>query len=328
MLFVLLTCLIFILSSDKHFRTPVNDVVYVNGTKRMPVYDFLMMTYNNRNIALLGSTRDILAIEILHYICTLFFSLELLLRVVVCPSRKEMFKNWLNIVDVIIVISLLVSFAMTVSDSNLYITNRSMMMTYLVARGFIVLRLLRLFRFARHFTGLKVVYLALRASLKELGLLCLTFFITTSLFGALIYYMEFYVSSDIDNVLVGIWWATVTLTTVGYGDIVPTAPGGFVLGGICAMCGLLLLSMPIAIIATNFNNYYNQNKVREKLIQRRKNVLSAMKVLFSSRQTAPLVVETIDNSQSVANGNVGDAALRHKAALRRFRQIAVKAAKM
>jgi hypothetical protein len=48
------------------------------------------------------------------------------------------------------------------------------------------------------------------------------------------------------------------MTTVGYGDIVPKSALGRVVGSICAMLGLLLLAMPIAVIAGKFNDAFQQ----------------------------------------------------------------------
>lgn len=325
MMVVLLTCILFILSTHKLFRETIDDVIQVNETHNLSVEEYLTKEYKNPKIVFLGSTRDLMAIEILNYICTLFFAAELSLRFLTCPIRKEMLKNWHNYVDVLIVLSLIVTFALNIKRD--FYTSKHLMYGYIIVRSFIVLRLLRLFRFSRHFTGLKVVYLSLKASIKELGLLCLTFFITSSLFGGLIYYVEFTVDGQFDNVLVGIWWATVTLTTIGYGDYVPTVPTGYIIGGICGMCGLLLLSMPIAIIATNFNDYYLQNKVREKQIQRRKQIMNTLKTIFQSRPTAPLVLEDAKSDNGTDHATNGNIAQARSPALKKFRQIAVKAAR-
>jgi voltage-gated potassium channel len=48
------------------------------------------------------------------------------------------------------------------------------------------------------------------------------------------------------------WWAIVTLTTVGYGDMTPITPLGKVFAGVVMLCGLIVLALPIAIIATGF----------------------------------------------------------------------------
>jgi ABC-type phosphate transport system permease subunit len=72
--------------------------------------------------------------------------------------------------------------------------------------------------------------------------------------------------STFPNMLYGIWWAIVTLTTVGYGDHVPKSAGGQIIGSLCAICGIIVLAMPVAMIVANFNSYYQKKKDRERFI--------------------------------------------------------------
>lgn len=282
MLFVVSTCVIFILSTHEYFRTPIEDIVKINETEKVSVYEYLLMQHNNNpKVALLGSTNLTPTLYYLNTVCAIFFIMEFFIRFVVCPCRLDFLKSWLNIVDLVIVCALLLTGVLELSD-DIY-TSKILLWLLLIGRSVIILRLLRLFRFAKHFSGLKILYLALKASFEELGLLCLTFMITTSLFGALVFYAEFYTPTAIENVPIGIWWAIVTLTTVGYGDYYPVTVPGYFIGALCGMCGLLLLSMPIAIIATNFNDYYNQNKIREKQINRKKDIFNKIKTLFGNK---------------------------------------------
>jgi voltage-gated potassium channel len=47
------------------------------------------------------------------------------------------------------------------------------------------------------------------------------------------------------------WWAIITLTTVGYGDVVPITPLGKVVAGVTAIMGIAMLALPVGIIATS-----------------------------------------------------------------------------
>ena len=49
------------------------------------------------------------------------------------------------------------------------------------------------------------------------------------------------------------WWALATLTTVGYGDVVPITPWGKLLGGVVMLLGVGMIALPVAIIATGFS---------------------------------------------------------------------------
>ena len=67
------------------------------------------------------------------------------------------------------------------------------------------------------------------------------------------------------------------MTTVGYGDYYPETAMGYVVGILCAVAGLIMTALPVAVIGGNFNRYWEHNKQRKKLLkaqieeERRKN---------------------------------------------------------
>lgn len=70
---------------------------------------------------------------------------------------------------------------------------------------------------------------------------------------------EFATDPLINNIPEAIWWAIITITTVGYGDFVPKSFPGKLIGAVSLIFGVLLLSLPVAIIGNKFQEIYLEN---------------------------------------------------------------------
>ncbi len=62
--------------------------------------------------------------------------------------------------------------------------------------------------------------------------------------------------NEFSSIPAGFWWAVVTMSTVGYGDMIPQTVMGKLVGSSCALVGILTLSLPVPIIVSNFTYYY------------------------------------------------------------------------
>ena len=101
----------------------------------------------------------------------------------------------------------------------------------------------------------------MRHSYEEVGLLILFLSVGISIFSVLIYSVEKEdADSDLSTIPVGWWWATITMTTVGYGDTCPLTTASKVVATLCIICGLLVVALSISIIFNKFSKYYQRNK--------------------------------------------------------------------
>jgi hypothetical protein len=130
----------------------------------------------------------------------------------------------------------------------------------------------------RHSPGLKILIQTFRASADELALLIFFLALGVVVFASFVYHVE-RLAPDSDtganrftSIPVGLWWAIVTMTTVGYGDMTPRTYLGMLVGSLCALLGVLTLNLPVPIIVNNFGMFYSHTQARAKLPKRSRRV--------------------------------------------------------
>ncbi len=128
-----------------------------------------------------------------------------------------------------------------------------------------VLRLLRLFRVikvARYSAAVKTLAKVLRVKREELTVSVFVLLMLLVLSSSLIYCTEHEAQPEaFASIPQAMWWATATLTTIGYGDVHPITTGGKLVASVIAILGIALFALPAGILASGFiEEYQGQNK--------------------------------------------------------------------
>lgn len=201
-----------------------------------------------------------LFLDIIEFTCIALFTLDLLIRVVVCPFRFQLLFSFLNWVDIFALLVMYLKYTIeTIYPKEKYEASVLDMLHCLQ-----VVRIFRLFRLVKNFIGFRVLLYAFRASFKELMLMSLFLFVAMVFFSTFAFFSG---DNNFPNIPDSFWWAVVTMTTVGYGDVVPKTPLSKTIGVFCAISGVCLIAVIIPIFVNNFMLFYSYSKVWGKKIE-------------------------------------------------------------
>jgi voltage-gated potassium channel len=122
-------------------------------------------------------------------------------------------------------------------------------------KALLVLRLLRFFKLTRYSPAMRSLLEALYSERRALAG-CFVILLGAALIAAALMHMaERTAQPDkFGTIPDALWWAIVTLGTIGYGDVVPVTPIGRILAGLTIFAGLLMVALPVGIVATAFAN--------------------------------------------------------------------------
>ena len=197
---------------------------------------------------------------IIETVCIVWFTSEFALRFAACPDHVVFFKDLMNIIDLIAIIPYYVTLGAVLVDEDQSAGGSSHAMSLAILRVVRLVRVFRIFKLSRHSKGLQILGQTIRASMRELGLLIFFLMICVVLFSSAVYFAEagFDEKSDFRSIPDAFWWAVVTMTTVGYGDMRPVSAWGKLVGSMCAIAGVLTIALPVPVIVSNFNYFYHR----------------------------------------------------------------------
>ncbi|GLD51167.1 potassium voltage-gated channel subfamily V member 2-like isoform X1 [Lates japonicus] len=202
----------------------------------------------------------------------LFFTLEYFLRLVTTSNIKHFVKSALNFVDVVAVMPYFIqilfeAFVIDSEDVSAQEDLKAMARVSKVSKVLKVVKLMRIFRIlklARHSTGMRAFGFTIRQCSEQVC--CLFLFIAMGIFtfSALMHSVEVdQPGTPFSSIPDAWWWAAVSISTVGYGDVVPISYLGRCVAFGCISFGIILNGMPISILFNKFSDYYAKLKEQE-----------------------------------------------------------------
>ncbi|XP_029550730.1 potassium voltage-gated channel subfamily D member 3-like isoform X4 [Salmo trutta] len=200
--------------------------------------------------------------------CVLIFTVEYLMRLFAAPSRYQFMRSVMSIIDVVAIFPYYIGLVMTDNEdvSGAFVTLR-------------VFRVFRIFKFSRHSQGLRILGYTLKSCASELGFLLFSLTMAIIIFATVMFYAEKGSSSTkFTSIPASFWYTIVTMTTLGYGDMVPKTIAGKIFGSICSLSGVLVIALPVPVIVSNFSRIYHQNQRADKRRAQKKARLARIRI--------------------------------------------------
>lgn len=248
-------------------RALVADIIDETGKHPLskPVDYLITLTIIVTTISIILESEDVLKAKFQHYFLLIeYFSLfifgtEYFLRIWIAPELKRFrlsgarhsanTSRWRYICSPMAIIDLLAILPLLLS------------MLTVDLRFLRVLRLLRLFKLTRYNSSMAMILSVLKEEKDAILSAFFILFFMLVLASSGIYLLEHDIQPDkFGSIPKAMWWAMVTLTTVGYGDVTPITAGGKLFGGMITLIGIGIVALPAGILASAFSERLHLNR--------------------------------------------------------------------
>ncbi|KAJ7338057.1 hypothetical protein JRQ81_010583 [Phrynocephalus forsythii] len=224
-------------------------------------------------------------LDTVEYVCIAWFTGEFVLRFLCARNRYVFMRSIANIIDLVAILP----FYITLIVESLRGQHSSQELENMgrIVQVLRLLRGLRMLKLGRHSTGLRSLAMTIAQCYEEVGMLLLFLSVGISIFSTVEYFVEQGVpGTAFTSVPCAWWWATTSMTTVGYGDLRPDTTAGKIVAFMCILSGILVLALPIAIINDRFSTCYFTLKIKEAALRQREALKKLTKNMSSDSNSS------------------------------------------
>jgi voltage-gated potassium channel len=224
------------------FRARLHEIIFEADTPEGRLFDLLLLIaiVTSVTVVVLESVASVRArvgptLRALEWGFTILFTIEYLLRLFSVGRPVRYARSVYGLIDLVAILPTYLSLFLP-GAHNL-----------LVVRLLRLLRVFRVFKLAEYLQESRTLVQALRASSRKIFVFLLTVVTIVVVVGTMMYVIEGE-QHGFTNIPLSIYWAVVTLTTVGYGDLAPATPAGRVLAAILMLTGYGIIAVPTGIV--------------------------------------------------------------------------------
>jgi voltage-gated potassium channel len=173
----------------------------------------------------------------LEWVFTIIFTIEFALRLISLKQPHKYVFSFLGVIDILAIIPSYLSFFFVGAES------------LLVLRALRLLRVFRIFKLSRFLSEMRFLGVALSGSLRKISIFMMIVLMLVIILGSIMYLVE-QGKNGFSSIPESIYWAIVTITTVGYGDITPVTTVGKFVASLIMLIGYAIIAVPTGIVTT------------------------------------------------------------------------------
>lgn len=226
------------------WRSRLHEIIYESNTKEGKAFDvsLLILIVLSILVVMLDSIESYRnsyghIFIILEWIFTIIFTIEYILRLITIKQPLRYAISFLGIIDLLAIIPAYLSLFFAGGQ------------TLLVFRALRLLRIFRIFKLNHYISEMRFLGAAVKGSLRKISIFMMIVLMLVIILGSLMYLVEAG-QNGFNSIPDSVYWAIVTITTVGYGDISPVTPLGKFLASFIMMMGYGIIAVPTGIITT------------------------------------------------------------------------------
>jgi len=229
---------------SKTWKIRLHEVIFESNTTAGKVFDICLFISILTSIAIvmLDSISSLhiryeKTFFIIEWGFTILFTIEYILRLMSIKRPLSYVFSFLGLVDLLAIVPMYLSIFLVGAQS------------LLVFRALRLIRIFRIFKLTHFLSEMSFLAAAIRSSVKKISIFMLVVIAIVIILGSIMYIVESN-ESGFTSIPESIYWAIVTITTVGYGDMTPITPGGKLIASLIMLIGYCIIAVPTGILTT------------------------------------------------------------------------------
>jgi len=235
-------------NNTNSFRHKIHEIIFEADTFYGKLFDIvLLITIVSSVVAVMLESIDSIhqqygdLLRIFEWIVTIFFTIEYFLRIYAVNRPLKYIFSFMGIIDLLAIIPTYLIFIFPAAHF------------FTVVRSIRLIRVFRVFKLSHYLRGAHTMQIALRSSRPKIVVFLLSVMILVIVLGTLMYIIEGSSGTiGFNNIPNSIYWAVVTLTTVGYGTVTPITVFGKIVASFIMILGYGIIAVPTGIVTSEF----------------------------------------------------------------------------